>query len=545
MMHANRELTRQIMLRFFLLPLLLSPVVACANDAEGDHEIGVVDFDVSCDAEVRDDFDRAVALLHHMMYVESQAAFEEIVERAPGCAMAHWGVAMTLFQPLWPSRPGADDLRRGEASVRRAMELEPATDRELALVTAAEAFYREPESADWWTRIRRFSDAMEEAFTPRQDDIETGALYALSQLAVAPVSDDQMLRQARAAEVLLGIHDREPLHPGATHYMIHANDVRGRATESLDIVRGYDDIAPSVPHALHMPTHIFVRLGEWPSVIEWNRKSADAALQFPAGDAISHHFAHAMDYLMYAYLQRGDDAAASVVREETLPQSPHQGTFIAAFHLAAMPARYAIERREWSEAARVELRTHQYLPWDQFWWPEAMSWFSKGLGAARTGDLSTAREAEANIRTLRDRADAAGEEGFRSYIETDRLVLAGWIAYAQGDAESAVAAMREAGDVEASVQKHPVTPGALYPPYEALGDLLLALDRPADALDAFTVSLEIWPKRYHSLLGAARAARQIGDAQQARAHYEQLLEVVGDADTTRDGVGEARGFVAG
>ena len=545
MMHGNRELTRQTMRKLFLIPLLLSAVVACGNDAEGDHELGYVDFEVSCRADVRDDFDSAVALLHHMMYVESQAAFEEIAERAPGCAMAHWGIAMTLFQPLWPSRPGPEDIRRGEASVRRAMELEPGTDRELALVTAAEAFYREPEGADWWTRIRRFADAMDEAFTPRQDDIETGAFYALSQLAVGPVSDDQMLRQARAAGVLLGIHDREPQHPGSVHYMIHANDVRGRANESLDIVRSYDDIAPSVPHALHMPTHIFVRLGEWPSVIEWNRKSADAALQFPAGDAISHHFAHAMDYLMYAYLQRGDNAAASAVMEETLPQSPHQGTFVAAFHLAAMPARHAIERREWSEAATVELRAHQYLPWDQFWWPEAMSWFSRGLGAARTGDLSTALEAEASIRTLRDRADAAGEEGFKSYIETDRLVLAGWIAYAQGDAGSAVAAMREAGDVEASVQKHPVTPGALYPPYEALGDLLLALERPADALEAFTVSLEIWPERYHSLLGAARAARQTGDAEQARDHYEQLLEVVGDADTARDGVVEARGFVVG
>ncbi len=174
-----------------------------------------------------------------------------------------------------------------------------------------------------------------------------------------------------------------------------------------------------------------------------------------------------------------------------------------------------------------------------------MSWFSRGLGAARTGDLSAALEAEASIRTLRDRADAAGEEGFKSYIETDRLVLAGWIAYVQGDGESAVASMREAGDVEASVQKHPVTPGALYPPYEALGDLLLALERPADALEAFTVSLEIWPERYHSLLGAARAARQTGDAEQSRDHYEQLLEVVGDADTARDGVVEARGFVAG
>ena len=523
------------------LPLvILAPATVLSQEHdEGDHNIGAVDFAVSCAHEVHGDFDRAVALLHHMMYVESRAAFERIAEQAPGCAMAHWGIAMTLFQPLWPSRPTPQDLRRGAAAVRRAMELKPATERELALVTAAEAFYREPESADWWTRIRRWAGAMEVAVAAREDDVETAAFYALSQLAVAPVSENQMQHQARAAEVLLGIYDREPRHPGAIHYTIHSNDVQGRAAESLDIVRSYDDVAPSVPHALHMPTHIFVRLGEWPDVIEWNRKSADAALRFPAGDAISHHYAHAMDYLVYAYLQRGADTEARAVIEQTMARAPHQGTFVSAFHVAAMPARYAVERRAWEEAAAVGVRQHEYLAWDQFWWPEAMSWFAKGLGAAHTGDLTAAREAVARMRALRDRADEAGEQGFTRYIEIDRLVLAGWIAHAEGDAETAVARMREAAEVEASVQKHPVTPGTLYPPYEALGDLLL-LERPSDALEAFAASLRIWPKRYHSLLGAARAAWHLGDVERAKKYYEELLDVVGDVKTGRSGVVEAK-----
>ncbi len=529
---------------FFSLPLfVLTPAtVASQEHHQGAHELGAVDFAVSCAGEVRPDFNRAVALLHHMMYVESRAAFEQIAERAPGCAMAHWGIAMTLFQPLWPSRPTPQDLHRGAAAVQQAMELKPATDRELALVTAAAAFYREPESAEWWTRIRRWAEAMGEAFEPRKDDIETASFYALSQLAVASVSENRMLHQARAAEVLLGIYDREPAHPGAIHYTIHANDVQGRAGESLDIVRSYDDIAPSVPHALHMPTHIFVRLGEWPSVIEWNRKSADAALRFPAGDAVSHHYSHAMDYLLYAYLQRGADEAAATVIEETVPRSPHQGTFTSAFHLAAMPARYAVERRQWDEAAAVQVRQHEYLPWDKFWWPEAMSWFAKGLGATKTGDLTTAREAEARMRALGDQADEAGEQAFRQYIEIDRLVLAGWIAHAEGDAETAVARMREGAELEASVEKHPVTPGTLYPPYEALGDVLLQ-ERPSDALEAFAASLRIWPKRYNSLLGAARAARHVGDTGRAKTYYEELLEVVRDADTGRSGVVEAKEFV--
>lgn len=530
----------------WLVLIILAPATILAQEHhEGHDDIGTVKFGVSCAPEVRADFDRAVALLHHMMYVEAQAAFEQIAARAPACAMAHWGIAMTLFQPLWPSRPSRSDLQRGAAAIKRAMELEPVTDRERALVEAAAAFYREPESAEWWTRIHRWAAAMAGAFATHEDDIETAALYALSQLAVAPISENRMLHQARAAEVLQRIHDRQPTHPGSIHYTIHANDVQGRADESLDIVRSYDDIAPSVPHALHMPTHIFVRLGAWPDVIEWNRKSADAALRFPAGDAISHHYSHAMDYLAYAYLQQGADQKVADVMHETLPRSPHQGTFISAFHLAALPARYAVERRAWDEAAALPVRKHEYLPWDRFWWPEAITWFAKGLGAAHHGDVHAARMAEARMKTLRDEAEQAGEQAFARYIETDRLVLAGWIAHAEGEVDAAVARMQEAATIEASVDKHPVTPGALYPPYEALGDLLLRLERPAEALEAYTASLEIWPKRYHSLLGAARAARQTGDVERAKRHYEQLLAMIDDQNTERLGATEAKEFVDG
>lgn len=528
------------------LALVIStPATALGQHHHGsEHDLGTVHFEVSCQQEVRDDFDRALALLHHMMYVEARAAFEEISQQAPECPMAHWGIAMTLFQPLWPSRPTADDLRRGFAAVQRATELEPGTARERALLAAAEAFYREPESADWWTRIRRWAEAMEHAYGQGADDIETAALYALSQIAVAPLSENLMVHQARAAEVLLGIYERQPTHPGAIHYTIHANDVTGRADRSLDIVRSYDDIAPTVPHALHMPTHIFVRLGEWPDVIEWNQKSADAALKFPAGEAISHHFAHAVDYLVYAHLQRGADEKAGALVREALERAPHQGTFISAFHVAAMPARYGVERRAWAEAARIPVRQHDYLSWDRFWWPEAMSWFAKGLGAVHTGDLAAARAAEQRMQTLRDQAGEAGEQAFTRYIEIDRLVLAGWIAYADGDKEAAATHMREAAAMETAVEKHPVTPGALYPPYEALGDLYLLNERPTEALEAFEASLGIWPKRYHSLLGAARAAQRLGDTQRAKHYYRELLVVVGDEPTERRGVSEAREFVS-
>ncbi len=528
-----------------LVSMLALVPTAAASQQHGpeDHSVGTVDFQVSCDSEVRADFDRAVALLHHMMYVEARAAFERIAERVPGCAMAHWGIAMTLFQPLWPARPGPEVLRRGWSAVRQASELEPATDRERQLVAAAAAFYREPEGADWWTRIRRWAEAMQEAYALRPDDIETAVFYALSQLAVGPVSENRMLHQARAAEVLLGVYEREPTHPGGIHYTIHANDVQGWAGESLDIVRSYDDIAPSVPHALHMPTHIFVRLGEWEEVIEWNRKSADAALRFRVGGAHTLHYSHALGYLVYAHLQRGDDEAALAVVEEAMSREPHQDDFVSAFHLAAMPARRAVERRAWEEAAALTPRTPGYLAWDRYWWPEAISWYAKGLGAVRSRDMDAARVAERRMRELARLAEEAGERDFHRYIEIDRLVLSGWLSHTEGKEEDAIKQMRDAVELEATVQKHPVTPGALYAPYEALGDLWIELNRPTEALAAYQSSLEIWPKRYRSLLGAARGARQAGEGDKAKAYYTELLEVVGDAETERPAVGEARDYL--
>ncbi len=533
--------------------LLVTSVVACggpvAEQADHGHDeasLGAVHFDVSCSDDVTADFDRAVAFLHHMQYEESRAAFERIADADPTCAMAHWGIAMTLFQPLWPERPGPDALERGWTEVGNARELVPGTDREADLVVAAGAFFREPDSADWWTRIRRWSEAMEEAYTSRPDDIETAALYALSQLAAGRVAADRMAYQGRAAEVLLGIYEREPTHPGAIHYTIHANDVDSRATESLEVVRSYDDIAPDVPHALHMPTHIFVRLGEWPGVIEWNRKSADAALRFPAGNRISHHYPHALDYLVYAYLQRGEDEQARAILDEVSARTqPFQGSFISAFHLAAMPARYTVERRAWDEARTLTPGTPASVAWERFWWAESLSWFARGLGALHTGDADEADRAESRMIELRDAVRSAGEAAYATYIEADRLVLAAWRASVDGQGERSLELAREAARLEATTQKDPVTPGAVYPPQEALGDLLFELERFQEALAAYESSLATWPGRFNSLVGAARAAGGAGLDEQARAHYRALLEVASEARPGRPAIAEARQFLSG
>lgn len=505
-------------------------------------DLGNVDFQASCSAEVSEDFDRAVALLHHMMYQEARGAFEGIASRDPECAMAHWGVAMTLFQPLWPARPSAEDRQRGWEAVQRAKELDPGTERERALIAAAEAFYTNPEADEWWPRIERWSDALEEAHTERPEDLETRAFYGLSLLAVGQAADDQPAYNERAAEVLTEIHEREPLHPGAVHYTIHADDASGRADEHLQVVETYQEIAPSVPHALHMPSHIYVRLGEWPEVIDWNRQSAEAALEHSPEDWVSLHHIHALDYLLYAHLQEGDDARARQVLERALSVDRYQEDFASAFHLAVMPARYAVERRAWDEAAALTPREPDYLAWDRYLWPEALTWFARGLGAARTGDLAGAREAEARLVQLRDGAEEAGEQTFATYIEIDRLILSGWIAFEEGDGERAVDLMEEAARLEDTVEKSPITPGAVLPPREALGDLLRALERPEAAMEGYEASLEVWPARYRSVLGAARAAAAAGHDEEARSYYAALLDITEDG-SERPGVAEARGVV--
>jgi tetratricopeptide (TPR) repeat protein len=528
-----------------LLPLLV-PSAAAAQGAAHDHgDLGRVRFEVSCDASVQADFDHAVAMLHHMMYQEARSEFEAIAAAHPGCAMAHWGVAVTLFQPLWPARPGAEVRERGWQAAQRAKAAGRVTPREQALIDAAEAFFRDPSADEWWPRVQRWNEALERAHEGSPEDIETAAFYALSLLAAGQTAADRRGYNARAAAVLASIHEREPRHPGAVHYTIHANDMTTREGESLDVVRSYGDIAPSMPHALHMPSHIFVRLGEWPDVIEWNRRSAEAARRFPVGGMTSLHFLHALDYLAYSYLQRGEDERARAVLEEMRDSGPYQEDFISAFHLAVLPARFAVERRAWAEAAALEPRTPEGLNWDAYLWAEALSWYGHGLGAVHTGRLDDARRALARMAELRDAARSRGEQGFATYMEVDRLILDGAIAHATGSDDAAVARMQEAARLESTVEKHAVTPGALLPPNEALGDLLLELARPREAQEAYARSLAVWPGRYNSLLGAARAAAAAGDAASARRHYEQLLAVTAGAESARPGIAEAREYLAG
>jgi tetratricopeptide (TPR) repeat protein len=508
-----------------------------------EQEIGTVDFQVPCDEGVREPFDRSLALMHHMMYEQARSGFEAVVDADPGCAMAHWGIATTLFQPLWPERPDQATLKRGWEHSRKAMDLEPASERERLLIEATAGFFREPEAAGYWDRIGRWAEGMRVAYQAYPDDLDIAALYGLSRIAVAPNAPDRDPLYDEAEEVLRAVWKEEQTHPGAIHYAIHATDVDGRAENALDMVEVYGTIAPEVPHALHMPSHIYVRLGEWPEVIDWNRRSADAALREPVNGAVSLHYIHAIDYMVYAYLQQGEDDKARAALDEAMARDKHQPSFASAFHAAAMPARLAVEQRKWEDAMALEPGEPEYLPWDETFWPEALTWYARGLGGVHGDDLDTAREAERRMIALRDQAEAEGEDAFARYIEVDRKILSGWIARRDGDGEEAVRLMRAAAALEGSLEKHPITPGALLPPNEALGDLFLDLGRPSEALEAYRESDEIWPGRFNTLLGAARAAEAAGDDSAAREHYQQLLEIAWASERTE--IADARRFLAG
>lgn len=528
-----------------LLVLSLTSAGQAQEAKVSDYPLGKVQFPISCSGKTQPEFNRAVALLHHMTYPQAKIAFERVVELDPQCAMAHWGIAMTLFQPLWPTRPGPEELQQGWDSVQKAKSLAPATEREQLFIAAAEAFFLEPTASDYWERIHRWEQAMEILYGKFPSDPEVKAFFALSQLAIAQTSPNPLEYHNRAAEILLSIYEENPIHPGAIHYLIHANDIRGREHESLEIVRSYGNIAPRNPHALHMPTHIFTRLGSWQEVIEWNLNAADAALEHPAGDKgqyVWDEFPHAIEYLVYAYLQQGNDTAAEAqLRRLTSTENLHP-TFKTAFHLSSIPARYALERRDWQEAAELIPRPYNKLDWDHFPWPEAVTWFAKGLGAAHLGRVADAQRAYEHLSKLENTAEKMGEKLFTRQIRILRLSVSAWTAHLQGDEKHALQLMQMAAELEVTTPKHPVTPATTLPVYEIQGDLLMELARPDEALTAYERSLEFYPKRFNSLLGAARAANALDDGQTAKRYYAQLL-AISASQSKRVGEEEARMYI--
>jgi tetratricopeptide (TPR) repeat protein len=521
--------------------------LAAAARASAQEVLGKVDFRVSCSAPAQAEFNRAVALLHHMTYPRAREAFANVARIDPDCAMAHWGTAMTLFQPLWPTRPGPQELQRGWQAAQAALSSRALTERERFLAGAVAAFFQNPESSDYWQRIRRWEVAMADAHRAYPRDHEVIAFYALSHLAAAASDDKSVSEHAeRAADLLAAVYAENPEHPGAMHYLVHASDVSGRERASLDVTQKYENAAPKNPHALHMPTHIYTRLGEWNGVVRGNLLAADAALANPAGDQgqfIWDEFPHAIEYVVYAYLQQGADDLAEAQLDRLHNTAALEPTFKTAFHLASTRARYALERKNWPEGMSLVPREPRTLDWDRFTWPEAITWFAKGLGAARLNRVADARAALQVLADLQSKATNAGEELFARNIQILVLELNAWIAHDEGDVAASQSFMREAAALELATPKHAVTPAPTLPAHELWGDLYLAQQQPEEALRAYRQSLELYPNRLNSVAGAAQAAVANRDWATAREYYQCLLTLAA-ASSTREAVSEARRFVS-
>jgi len=535
------------------MSLCLAATVPADEGHSHEHgQLGKVEFRVTCTPAAQASFERGVALLHSFQYEDAEKAFAEAAGADTTCAMAWWGTAMSLYHPVWaaanPSAaPTALDLKKGAEAVEKARAAAPRTEREKGYVEAVAAFYKDADTLDHRTRAVAFEKAMGELAAKYPEDKEAAIFHAVSLLGTAFPGDKTYATEKKAAAILNAILPQAPEHPGVAHYLIHSFDYPTLANLALPAARSYAKIAPSSPHALHMPSHIFTRLALWDESIQSNLASRAAARERMARlhpGATSYEDLHAQDYLAYAYLQGGQDAKAKAVLDEvTAAKSFDQEMFNAAYALTAVPARYALERRQWSEAAALTVQPATF-PWSKFSYAEALVWFARGVGGARSGNLDAAREAVDKLTAIQKGLAEARNAYWAIQVEVQRQAAAGWLAHAEKKDEEALGLLRSAADLEDTTEKHPVTPGSLLPAREMLADLLLEMGRPVDALGEYQASLKVAPGRFNGVFGAARAAEKAGDRDKARALYAQLVELGKAADPPRAELRTARAFLA-
>ena len=528
----------------FLVALVLFPSGAAARVTDDyGGKLGTVHFSVSCNEPAQKLMERGVALMHSMTYTSARRVFEAASAADPKCAMAYWGQSMSLIHPLWSDPLSEAEFKRGKALVNEAKTRGERTERERAYIAALEAYY-----APGWNRVETanlasFEKGWEKVYLQFPKDLEAACFYALAHMAMADPEDKTYAKQRRAGAIAEKVRAQVPDHPGAHHYIIHAYDYPVLAEKALPAARSYGKIAPEVPHALHMPTHIFTRLGFWQESITMNKRSAVAALKHPAGDAISLHYLHALDYLAYAYLQRVEDQKAKQVLAtlEAL-QGPLQPHTASAYTLAVVPARLALERQKWADAVSLVPRTPSSYPWDRYPAMEAITHFARALGAARSGDAQTARQALDILAALRERT-AETSAYWAKQVEIQRLSAVAWLTYEEGKKEEALDIMRRAAEMEASTEKHPVTPGEVLPAGELLADMLLQMGRYKEAQAEYEATLERSANRFNSLYGAGRAAELAGDNKETRMYYQRLFDLASEADTQRPRLQHARRFL--
>jgi tetratricopeptide (TPR) repeat protein len=508
----------------------------------GKH-LGTVNFPVSCNEEARGHAERGLALLHNMTYEGSRAEFAEAIAADSDCAMGFWGQAMSYIHPLWSDPPDEVEFKKGQDLLKKARTRAKKTAWELAYIAAAESYYKEGRNESEKVNLASYEKAWEKVYRQFPEDLEAACFYALAHMATADPSDKTYAKQKRAGAIAEKVLYQISDHPGAHHYIIHAYDYPELAEKALAVARNYGKIAPSVPHALHMPTHIFTRYGIWEESIAMNRRSADAALKHPVGGAISLHYTHALDYLAYAYLQRGEDKKAKQVLDTIRDiKKPVQAHVASAYTFAAVPARLALERQEWADAASLKPRLPANYPWERFPAMEAVTHFARALGAARSGNTQVAGKALEKLAALHDLSVKISAY-WTKQIEIMRLSALAWSKYEGGLKEEGLNIMQKAAEMEASTEKHPVTPGEVLPARELLGDMLLEMGRYTKAKEAYETALNRSPNRLNSMYGAGRAAELIGNKKSALSFYKKLVEITVQ-DSERERLQQAKAFLS-
>jgi tetratricopeptide (TPR) repeat protein len=551
---------------FFLIVFATSLAVRhveCATVPEpGDlRAAGKVEFPVSCAPDVQSEFARGVALLHSFFYEEARRVFTSVAERDPKCAMAQWGIAMTWWHPIW-TPPTPDEMSAGKAAIEKAMAMEAGTDRERGFIKALNVYYNTPDSSSAAAvgqschgpvgprdRVIAYEKAMRQLRDKYPDDFEVQTFYAFAVLGVgyATPNDTTLSKQLEAAAILEKLWKQNANHPGVVHYLIHCYDYPQFAQRGLAAARRYDSIAPWVPHALHMPSHIFTRLGMWEESIAANRASAEASRAYAAmrhRDATEAEELHALDYMAYSYLQNAQDAEAKKIVDlaAKVRKTNPQLEFSAAYALAAIPTRYAFERNDWAAAAALTVPT---LPhWSSFPFMEALIEYGHALGRAHIGDLDGARNAIARMQQLRDATKDPKFDYFKSHLDLQMRAASAWVVASEGKKNEAIEMLRQAADAEDTLGKHPVSPGAFIPIREQLGSLLLETGQSKEAQREFEAALKIYPGRFRGLYGAARAAEQTGDKENASRYYAKLAAQTAKASGSRDELNHVREFLS-
>jgi tetratricopeptide (TPR) repeat protein len=466
--------------------------------------------------------------------------------------MGYWGIAMSNYHPIW-APPNAAELQKGSAAIEKARSAGARTQRERDYIAAIERFYKDSDSLDHRTRTFAYSEAMEELYRRYPSDDEAGVFYALTLIATGMMSGDKTYaNEKKAAQILNRVLVRKPQHPGVAHYLIHGYDYPSLAQLALPAAYRYARIAPASAHAQHMPSHIFTRLGLWQEAIRSNLDAKATAKAYAIRNRMPGAWdeqLHAMDYLVYAYLQGAQDKQAWAVLEElNTIRKVDPPNFKVAYALTAIPARYALERRQWGEAAKLALHpgTMETFPWQRFPWAEAQIRFARAIGAARTGDTASARREVEKLADIHQAlAEVKGDYDWAKQVEIKRQVASAWLAYAEGKHEESLRLMRAATELDDATEKHPVTPGTLLPAREQLGELLLELKQPAAALQEFETALHSAPNRFNGLYGAARSARLAADQKGAKNYYGKLVALCRQADSNRAEIEEAKTFLAG